>query len=206
MASGGDSIGPEGVKTTATIACFARTNLSNAPVAVTAMHLVTDVPLPASTSLRFVSPSIEMGSPAFLGTLYRGTTVGVDAAAILLGANVLPTDHVHGIGLIQGCRPMTGTDRYKPVRMYGAGSQGVVVGRIESLPLAMPELGLDDAFFVSLGSVPGDSGAAIVANDQYVLGLLKGRYPGSDGLAVAVTITSALEMLRCNMSRSPLHK
>jgi hypothetical protein len=202
MASGGDSVGPEGVKTTATIACFARTDTTGAAVALTAMHLITGVGLSPSSSLRFVSPSIEQGSGEFLGTLFRGTTKGVDAAAILLANAILPTDYIRGIGFIQGYRSPREADKYKAVRMYGAGSQGVVVGRIESSPIAIPELGLDEAFFVSIASVDGDSGTAIVSNDGYVLGLLKGRYAG--GLAVAVTITSVLAALRCRMPDSLL--
>jgi hypothetical protein len=201
MASGGDSVGPEGVKATATIACFARTNnTKSAAVALTAMHLVTDAGLSPSSSLRFVSPSIEQGSGEFLGTLFRGTTEGVDAAAILLADTLLPTDYIRGIGFIQGFRSPTEADKYKAIRMYGAGSQSVAVGRVESSPIAIPELGLDEAFLVSIASGPGDSGAAIVSSDRYVLGLLKGRYSG--GLAVAVTITSALAALRCRMPDS----
>lgn len=200
MASGGDSIAPELVKNTATIGCFARTNTGKkAPVALTAMHLVTDAGLLPSASLRFVSPSPLFGHPGFLGTLFRGTQEGTDAAAILLDSGILPTNHIREIGLIKGCRAPTEKDKFKPVRLYGVGSGKLIFGRVESDPIAIPSLRLDEAILLSLSSTEGDSGAAIVAKDDHVIALLVGRYKDSEGLAVATSITSVLAAVKCHM-------
>lgn len=199
MVKGGDSIAPESVADTATLGCFARTNTGKkSPVALTAMHLVVDAGLTPSASLRFVSPSPHFGKPEFLGTLYRGTMEGTDAAAILLATGILPTSYIPGIGEIKGCRAPTLKDKNRPIRMYGAASQGLVFGEVESDPISFPELGVDEGFLASLDSAGGDSGAAVVAEDDHVIGLLVGRYPGSQGLAVVTSITSALAGVKCH--------
>lgn len=198
MASGGDSLAPEGYMDTATVGCFARTRVGKgAPVALTAMHLVTDARLTPSASLRFVSPSPLFGTVSALGSFFSGTVQGTDAAAILVDPLVLPTDHIHGIGMIRGFRSPTEADVGTVVRAYGAVSARVLVGGIVSPPGEMPDLGLDRAFLATIRSTDGDSGAAVVAWDDCVIGLLKGRFQDADALAVVVDVMTALSALHC---------
>lgn len=195
----GDGIAPEIGGFSATIGCFAQTTASGRAVALTAMHLVTDARLEPSTALRFRAgpPAVPNAEP--LGRFYRGTLRGTDAAAILLDAGVLHSDTIREIGPIRGARAPTEADRFKAIRMFGIGSGRCVIGRVESFPIAIPELDLDLAFLASLDTRDGDSGAAIVTTDGQVIGLLTGRYRRGHRLSVCTSITSVLAAVRCRI-------
>lgn len=200
-AAGGDSLGPAGRATDATIACFAEDVRTNIPVALTAMHLITKAGLAGSDDLAFVSPCDGAGGGPALGRFLRGTERGVDAAAIALDG-AAPPNAIRGIGDVRGWRPLVDpADRGVAVRMYGAasssGSGEPVVGRIDTPSVALPALDLDDAILVDIRVRAGDSGAAIVDNDEFVLGLLKGRFTGGAKLAVFTPIGAALAKLDC---------
>jgi hypothetical protein len=193
-----DSIGPEGISTTATIGCFALDRRSGARVAITAMHLITDAGLTDVASLRFVSPSAERGLPQPLGTLLRGTLKHVDAAAIELDTGITAVPFIPGIGELRGARALDESDQFAAVRMVGVGSNDVVSGRIELPSVPIPKLDLDDAVLVSMRVQAGDSGAALVDADRFVVGFLKGQFAGSNGLAVFTSAASALRVLECD--------
>jgi hypothetical protein len=202
-AAGGDSVGPKGVAVGATIGCFGEDEESRRPVALTVMHLLTQAGITPSLDIRFVSPSAPVGTLPF-GSYLRGTTERVDAMAIALDSNVLPTREIHGIGPILGWRPLVDpADRLIFVQMYGSATGEATgeraIGRVEYPSVPLPELGLDDAILVSMPVLDGDSGAALVDGDRYVLGLLKGYYTGGNRLAVFTPIGAVLARLGCWM-------
>lgn len=194
----GLTVGLEIIPDSATISCFAR-DADGAPVALTVMHLITDAGIAPNRGLRFVSPGLDEG-PQPLGHFLRGTLTNADAMAIALDPGVPHENEIPAIGTIRGARPVIDPgDRFIAVRMHGAVS-GRRVGRIESCSAALPDLGLESAILVSIEVGPGDSGAVIVDNDGFVLGMLKGFFDGGDRLAVFSPIGAVLNALRCTLA------
>ena len=196
----GFSIGTEISPDSATLSCFATDLQSNQPVALTVMHLIIDAGIRPNRDLRFVAPTLEQGFNP-LGSYLRGTLTTADAMAIMLDAGMSHDNVVPEIGEIAGARPVVASgDQFIAVRMFGAASGRRVTGRIEHCSVSLPELGLDSAILASIDVEPGDSGAVLVDNDRFVLGILKGFFDGGDRLAVFSPITAVLDALQCSIS------
>ena len=192
----GDAVSPDNGEDIATIACFA-TDEAQRPVALTAMHLITDAGMTPGPGIVFSSRGA--GGEGMLGRFLRGTLVDADAAAILLEAGVSHENVIPGVAAIRGARPLIDPgDRGIAVRMRGAIS-GRLTGRVENCSAALPKLRLSDAIMVSIPVHRGDSGGVLVDNEGYALGVLKGFFTGGDRLAVFSPMAAVLDALRCTI-------
>lgn len=197
----GDTIGPAAIQDSGTIGCFARDAKTNAPVALTAMHVITDSVTP-NKAMAFVSPSELHGGSAVMGFYLRGEIEGVDAAAIKLVPPIQGASEIPNIGLLTGWRGATSDDEGRSrVRLPGAVTLAktgdVAVGTIVVASQPLPEIGLDDAILVDMPVMDGDSGAGLFDDDGFLLGLLKGHFLTGDQLAVFTPIAAALDRLGC---------
>lgn len=176
-ASGGDSLGPTGTKVRGTLGSFAVDLATGATVALTAMHVSKRRQHPPGSALPFSCPVPPDAGAGALGRLVRGTMRGIDAAAISIDAPATASLSIMNIGRIRGWRPVsTPGDEGTVVRMFGAAS-GYVIGRIAYASVDLPKFGLESAILCEMPTRKGDSGAAIVDNENLVLGLLVGRPP-----------------------------
>jgi hypothetical protein len=75
----------------------------------------------------------------------------------------------------------------------------MVVGRIDNPSFDLPQFNLVDAIMVKIDSVDGDSGAAIVDNQNHILGLLVGKLKGPDNRRVFSPIGPVLKRLGCDI-------
>jgi hypothetical protein len=177
--TGGDSIGPDGKHSRGTLGSFAIDDVTSAVVALTAMHVTgqkRDIPRPgvARVGIRLPSLKDDPDAPLF-GAAVRGTLHGIDACKIELEPSALLDDRIKGIGRVRGWRPiLVPGDKGVPVRMFGAVS-GLLGGVIEHPMVSLPEFGLDGAILVDIPTRKGDSGAALVDPDGFVLGFLVGK-------------------------------
>lgn len=172
----GSSIGRTGPDSKGTLGCFA-TGPHGRPVALSAMHVMEDDALdPGDPPVVVSSPSRKDSTTMrVIGQAIHGTQHGIDAVRIDLAANVVPDYSLPGIGPIAGWRPTVyPADVGAVVRTFGATS-GALVGRITNPGITLPSYELEDAIVVSMPTAPGDSGAAIVDNQNLVLGFLVGR-------------------------------
>lgn len=190
----GTEIGPAGTSREGTIGALAR-DPDGSPVALTAMHvtgLSKDFPPGAGVKLEAPLPG------PILGRLLRGTRRGVDAAKISIDPPHDSSGMIKGIGKIAGWRPVSlSGDKGATVRMFGAKSR-LVSGRIVNPSLDLPKFNLVDAIMVEIPSVDGDSGAAIVDNQNLVLGLLVGKLKG-ENRRVFSPIGPVLKALGCDI-------
>jgi hypothetical protein len=163
-------------------------------VALTAMHVARG---PGS----FVIPSLRddpMGQP--LGRFLDGRMVRVDAAKISVDPPAVAESFLPGIGRIRGWRPVTlPGDRGTEVRMFGAES-GRQRGFIAEPAMELPGEQLEQVILVDIETREGDSGCAIVDEENLVLGLLVGEMD-FDGVTLRVfsPISLVLEELRCEI-------
>jgi hypothetical protein len=204
----GCSVGPQGSTRRGTLGVFAEENGTGRMVALTAMHVTGRKSFPPGKAMTLCAPTGE----EVLGELLRGVRDGLDAAAVLVSPPAAGSRHITKIGQVRGRRPVSDSgDRGAAVRMFGAKS-GLVSGRIEDpsidLELLIPKAGslveftkqkIRSAILVDIPSRKGDSGAALVDNSGLVLGLLAGRFKGSEGKAVFSPIMSVLHALKCDI-------
>lgn len=191
---GGTSIGPTGSGRWGTLGTLALDEMG--VVALTAMH-VTGVTgsYPPGDGPAMAAPR---GGP-LLGRLIRGTDVGVDAAKISVEGPAEWSFEIAGVGPVHGWRPLNlEGDIGTTVRMYGAVS-GLVAGRIERTAVDLPDDGLENAILVQMPSDFGDSGAALVDNQNLILGLLAGKAPALNGVSVFSPIGPVLARLECDI-------
>jgi len=207
-AAPGDRLGPRDTARWGTLGVFAVDDHDRAPVALTAMH-VTGLPqFPPGAEQLLCAPDAPVGAGPLLGPLLRGTQSGIDAAKIRVDAGARIDPNIPGIGAVRGWRPISVTgDRGTYVRMYGAASRRVVYGRIVEPAVALPQRPycLDSAILIDMPTLNGDSGAAIVDNDNLVLGLLVGTASGLGGVAVCCPIGAILYHLACDIPSHPSH-
>jgi hypothetical protein len=192
----GSLIGQRSMNRVGTLGTFA-TDPNEGLVALTAMHVSGLRSFDASSDSGDLSFFLEDKTP--LGRLLLGTKTGVDAAKISVDDPASALDLTPRIGPIQGWRPMSlSGDRGSLVRMYGAIS-GLVYGRIEE-PLAfLDETELGGVILVDIPSADGDSGAALVDNQGFVLGLLVGETIRGPRWRVFSPIGPVLRKLGCDI-------
>lgn len=186
-----------------TVGVFA-TDANDVTVALTAMHVTgrREFPRTGVTPPVFSVPSPRQSNPnaTILGTLIRGTRTGVDAAMIALDDPDEADNSIPDIGEIGGWRPpaLEG-DEGIAARMYGATSD-LVRGTIIHPLVHMPGAGLDDAIVVDIATADGDSGAALIDEDNLVLGFLVGvatKGPHK-GRAIFCTAAAVVDILNCD--------
>ncbi|MFD3001458.1 hypothetical protein ACFS7Z_13885 [Pontibacter toksunensis] len=212
----GDSIGPNNLRKRGTIGALATDLSSNQPVAITAMHvtgLKRDYPedYVNSPSIQFSAPSQEYHDHELLGYLITGrsrhTDSGVDASSISIENNRQSDFYHPRIGKINGWRPISSSDLYLPVQMFGDTSK-YQTGKIIVPTTSLTHIGLESVILVDILTNDGDSGAALVDNDGFVLGILSGRINATDlyfdtmgirDLAVFCTIGYVLQELYCDI-------
>ena len=196
-AFGGDSIGPRGRRRKATLGTFAIHN-DGTIVALTAMHLFDGLSSGPGRQ-EVVSPSLmDDSGPAILGRFRDGSTQGIDAATIALASGVTPSRTINGVP-IQGWRPLVAPgDDNLGVFLVGATTQ-VSEGFVEHFCCSYPRWRIEEAITVRLETDNGDSGAALLDRQGFVLGMLVGRPDRHDTLRVFCSIGSVLERLGCDI-------
>jgi hypothetical protein len=149
---------------------------SQQPVAITAMHVVGHGEVPPGTQPP-VSLWAEGATGRVLGEVMQGTLSGIDAVKIRVVNAQDATRDIPHIGTLKGWRPMTNPgDRDTLVRMYGATS-GYLWGHVTEPEVDIPSQHLTSAILAKLGEQgtrEGDSGAALVDVQGFVLGFLVG--------------------------------
>jgi hypothetical protein len=197
----GDSLGRLVPRSKGTLAALARDMDTGAIGALTAMHVtgLREFPAPGSGSPLLVTPSpFDAAGGRRLGALRRGTTRGVDAALLSLEAAV--TNQLPFIGPIAGWRPTTyPADVGIGVWMVGATS-GLQAGIIQYPHADVPGDQLSEVILVRIRSDLGDSGALLVDQNRFALGLLVGAY--GNGLRAYSSIALAQALLRCSLLTS----
>lgn len=176
----GVSLGPEAFLLKGTLGCFAKA--PGGCVAITAMHVTGRVDFDGAGPKPGMCAPSRRDDPtsARVGVLALGTQRGVDAARIDLLADVRPDNALPQIGSLNGWRPvLVPGDHGTMVRMYGAES-GFQPGHIVDPCAQLPDL--QDAILAAIYSEEGDSGAALVDENNIVLGFLVGRYTAGQGL------------------------
>jgi hypothetical protein len=197
----GTSLGRSGTTGRGTLGAFAVDLETGNPVALTAMHVVSKIrefpgSPPSTEQVLFSAPCDGEPGAARLGRLIEGTRTGVDAAKISVEPPAIPSKILPDLGPIRGWRPVDAdADQGTLVAMYGGQSGRVLFGRIE-LPLShVPGLGLGPSIVVDIPAVDGDSGAALVDQQNLVLGLLV----GGNTLKVFSPIRDVLKRLSCDI-------
>jgi len=153
-----------------------------------------------------VGPGVPMHVPSraddpsaqVFGDLAVGSMTGIDAARIEpRPGNRLDADIIE-IGGVSGWRPVVfPADVGTPVRMFGAQS-GHVLGTIRHPIATIPEESLDAAILTDIDTDEGDSGAALVDPQGFVLGFLVGQFQSS-GLSAFCAAGLVLERLSCDI-------
>jgi hypothetical protein len=197
---GGDSLGPDPDNATGsygTVGTLAQA-FDGSIVALTAGH-VFDGFGGQGMKVAVCCPALKFGSPApalgIVDDVARIPTDRVDAAMIRLAGGVSAEWNVGGIP-VAGWRSLAWDgDRNLRVFSYGATS-GRVSGRVEYV--GGPLYGIDSVILVSMNTDFGDSGAALIDGQGYVLGLLAGR-PDTNNVAVFCSISLVLRRLGCDI-------
>lgn len=202
-ALGGASFGPELNPSRGTLGCFAIDTATSELLGLTAMHVsgFKEFNAAGSAPVFFTIPSrLENDNAPRAGLLRRGTMSGVDAAKVALLPGQKATPEIEGIGKIRGWRPTTFPgDRHIVVRMFGARSK-LQHGVLVNPAISLPDDQLDVAILVDIASVEGDSGAALVDPENFVLGFLVGA-GGSrlNDLRVFTPASLVLNRLQCDV-------
>ena len=183
---------------TVTLGAFAVDNATNAVLALTAMHAAGNInqfPPPGGSEvpIHFLA---EDGS--LLGDLLRGTRGdGIDAGAIKLAAGQTPSRMLPGVGEMKSWRVLDqDADTGTAVTMFGALTGHPVHGAISNPCVFMPEMNLGPAIQVSIRAQRGDSGAALVDRDNFLLGLLVG---GGEETQFFSPIGNIFNVLSCDL-------
>lgn len=189
-----------------TIGLIAKDRRTHSPVALTALHVVPGIDeYPPSNG---EGPDVHFASPCtpdddssdekyFLGRLTRGTRSGIDAARIDIAEGRSVSTGVPGIGPVRGWRPLDREgDVGASVRIYGAKSKRVEHGQILLTSASLPNHNIHRAIVADIPSEPGDSGAALIDQHRFVLGLLIGGDIYSRRRWFS-PISSVLDTLKC---------
>ena len=197
---GGDSLGPTQKREMGSLGVVAIDNATGRPIALTAMHVTGRREFPPGLGADMVSPSLLSPGALPLGHLLRGTMQKIDAAAIALDSPDEAVRAIRGIGPVRGWRPVSHPgDQGTLVQMFGARTGRTVFGRITDTFVDLPEFDLKATILVDIPSTSGDSGAAIVDNEGFVLGLLVGASSSMNNLKVFNPISSVLARLACDI-------
>ncbi len=197
------SLGESDLNSKGTLGTFART-ASGHTVAITAMHVVSNTGSELDFDdepLAVVSPSPRDGNLArVIGGAVKGTMRGIDAVRIDLGPDVSPDWTIPKIGPILGWRPTTFPgDHGIPVKAFGAQS-GRMLGHIRNPKITLPKYDLVHAIVVEMDTAPGDSGCALVDNQNLVLGFLVGHGRGMpENLRLFCAAGPVLRFLKCDI-------
>lgn len=181
-----------------TLGMIARDRDSGRMVAVTAMHVIHAGDDSCAHPIRIHAINQPGQAPSRVGVLLRGTTKGVDAAAIRLRRTRPVSAFLPGVGPLTRCRTPTPADLGSRVRFYGAAS-GFGEGRIREVEKRFFQDRLDDAFLVEMTCRAGDSGGVCCDDDGAVLGLHVGSLRAQPHLQVFCAAEAALRALRCQL-------
>jgi hypothetical protein len=198
----GASLGPadDPHRNEGTIGAFAEDGVTGNTVAITAMHVSGMKLFPNGNSPpEFDVPSPRQNNPNMrrLGVLTFGTMRGVDAAKIELDDPDDAAPEIPQLGAVQSWRPVAVPgDEGIAVAMYGAVSK-LTRGRVIHPDVALPQDGLDAALIVDITAQPGDSGAALLDDQNHVVGFLvgqanRGPYAGKCIFCPAAAVVDAL--------------
>jgi len=196
---GGCSVGPQGQKLQGTLGVFAKRKGAAGMVGLTAMHVTgRKGSFPPGDALTLCAPS----GGAVLGLLLDGRSEGIDAASILVSPSAAGSFRITGIGDVRGRRAVSESgDQNAQVRIRGAQS-GLLTGIITNpaQDLDLPDGAIHSAILVDeMDSQPGDSGAALVDEGGFVLGILAGRFEGGRRLVAFSPIMPILGELKCDI-------
>ncbi|TGE26451.1 chymotrypsin family serine protease [Hymenobacter metallicola] len=174
-----------------TLGTYAFDNQTNRIVALTAQHV-------ASRMTNYSSPRPGTPNTAPLGRLLRGSREGTDAAAILVDSPPGFPFHIAGIGQVRGWRPVHDpADRNIGVRMHGAAS-GNLDGYIIAPRSTWYSPNYRNAILATTPTRGGDSGAALLDSNNFILGLLVGR-ADQYSLALFTPFNLVLSELGCSL-------
>jgi hypothetical protein len=192
-AFGGSSLGQAGAGGWGTLGVFAVDIATEAPVALTAKHVV-GANAPRGQSM--YAPWPRQPDSVLIGKYLRGTMDEIDAAAIAVADPNIVSDIIPGIGRVNGARSVLDSDLMNPVVwMYGAYSK-YCLGEIQTIHSPLPEHNLVDTIIVRINADSGDSGSVLLDSTNMVLGILVGKGK-STGLHVFSPIDRVLDKLDC---------
>jgi hypothetical protein len=198
----GDGVGQVSPATRGTLGSFAIDRNRNT-VGITAMHVIDDVSGidPDDPAIPLVQRD-DLNSPGRnIGAIDRGTRRTVDAARVRLADGVAPRWDIPSIGDVRGWRWACNADLGQGARIYGARSRRLdgEITQIEA-SFAFPSVTFERALVVSIATSEGDSGAALVDSDGYVLGFLAGASNLLDSsLRIFSSAGLVLQCLDCNI-------
>jgi hypothetical protein len=195
----GSSLGitRESRRSSGTLGVIARDNVTQAPVALTAMHVFDRLGYRKGDEVEVFCPRHGDDGSTALGRFEGGTMKRVDAARVSFLDPSAAQPFIKGIGPIRGWRPLVDPlDRNIPVRMFGART-GFQKGTIDTVEARLDEADLVPCLFAKIDGDEGDSGAALVDDDGFVLGILVGRSI-SLGVRVFSPIGLVLSMMGCD--------
>lgn len=191
----------QGVTRTGTIGAPAVDEATGAAVFITAMHVTGHSEISGGTpTVPVNAPSVRdvAGAPV-IGRVLQGSRTGIDAAKVSIQTPHSVLREVPAFGTIRGWRPLTFPgDKGTSVSLFGATSGRLLRGVIVNPGAFMGGFGLETAITVSgLQTAAGDSGAALVDAQGFVLGFLVGA--AADGLRVFCSASLVLERLGCDI-------
>lgn len=173
----GDTVSLDGSSEHGTLGALATDDFTLRQVAITAMHITElgEIPQPGFPRVSVVVPGFGRGNSTRYGDIIAGTMRGIDACKIDIDLQSGLENRIPFIGQVRGWRPIrTPGDRDTAVRMFGARS-GLQSGVIETPLIALPQFDLNAAILVNMFAQHGDSGAALVDEQNLVLGFLVGQ-------------------------------
>lgn len=187
------SIGPVSGGSFGTIGAVVTDLDTGREAAITAMHVSGRQQISATNP---PIPFAERGSGGNrVGNLVLGTTIGIDAAKVVLD----PGQSVPRPLPVVGFRPVS-NDANAAVHLFGAVSR-TQSGVIKYLNVNLPERNLVNTLLVSITTERGDSGAGLVDNDKFLLGFLFGLAPSRirGNLRVFCPADLVMSTLRCTL-------
>jgi hypothetical protein len=172
QALAGDSVSEVGKSRRGTLGAFATDLLEGGTVGITAMHVLNPV---AGASIDCVCPGHGMSGSEPLGSFRRGRMARIDAALMSTERAGATRNFLPGLGEIRGWRSVTlSGDRNLPVLMWGAESGTLMNGVLREPLIHLPSENLQSAILAEIESIDGDSGAALLDEDNWILGFLVG--------------------------------
>lgn len=169
-------------------------------IALTAMHVFSGIekfPDSSFPNAPQAELSCNLTNQLLTGELMQGTRDGIDAAKVSFNQEHTPNRFIDGIGEVKYWRPIDlDADWNIPVQMRGGATNAVAYGKIINPGIYLREHNLSSAILVKIKALKGDSGAALLDNHNYLLGLLWG---GDNDYQVFSPISSVFHFLACNL-------
>lgn len=199
----GASIGPARiVGMFGSLGCFVTRQGIGGTAAITAMHISGRDSIDAgSPPIPIFSPDpLHTAQPRLFGQLSLGHTSPVDAGRIDLPPGTPLNNVLPGGRAIRGWRPvLLPGDRDTPVYLFGATS-GFLKGLLVEPDVQFAvDIAPADVLFTDIQVDHGDSGAVLVDEDGYAVGLLAGRLTGGPGYSVFSKFGPVLALLDCEL-------